>query len=177
MALTQVKRYLDNNISKIIFISVFALIFSSCNEKDSKIVHYEFEGIRVSRYDTDKKTYLYYGHCNNPIILTEKASAVVDWRFDDYIFTFLLFHKDGRVEIITAGGGKIEKLLPKSKFFEKDYETGEYFKLMENYRSIKGYRELFQMSDNLKLEKKRNEEFKSTVKVGYELEDDKMACP
>lgn len=173
----QAKRYLDNNMRNIIFISIFVLIFSSCKEEDRKIIHYESEGIKVSRYDLDKKSYLYYGHCNNPIILTEKASAVVDWRFDDYLFTFLLFHKDGRVEVITGGGGKIEKLLPKSKFFEKDYETGEYNNLMESFRSVKGYRQLFQMSDNLELEKKRNQEFKSTIKVGYELEDDKIICP
>jgi hypothetical protein len=31
-------------------------------------------------------------------------SVIIDWQFDDFLMASMIFHKDGRVELINNGG-------------------------------------------------------------------------
>lgn len=146
---------------------VFILFFFiSCNVPE-EIMHYEYNQIRITRINIDKKAFFYYGNCNNKDVTCNEASVIVDWSFDDFLFGFLLFHPDGTVEIINGGGGKFQKARGNSKVFIKDYTNLELQTILSSYKSSHNYDNLFQLSDNPTLEKNRNFDFKSNVKLTY----------
>lgn len=137
-------------------------LFISCSNKE-EIIHYEYNGVKITRINKSKRAFFFYGNCDNNDIACKQASVVVDWSFDDSLFGFLVFNQNGTVEIINGGGGDFQKAKGDDKIFLRDYKNTELQKLLSNYKAPRSYNNLFQISDNLELERSRNREFKSKV--------------
>ena len=146
--------------------------------KDSpKIIHYVFDGIKISRYDIDKNTYLYYGDCNNSRYIMMEASMKIDWQFDDFLQAGLIFHNNGKVEVINRGGGKFNVLKQRSDIYIMEYESPEYSRLMAKYTFPNDFNNFCYIDDNLQFEFEENKKFKSKVTIATSLQKDKKTCP
>jgi len=138
--------------------------FSSCTEKE-QIIRYKYDEVIITRVNKSKRTFFYYGDVNNQKMASTRTSIIVDWAFDDILFGFLLFHKNGTVEIIDGGGGNFQTQKGDNNIFTKKYDNSEFLKLLNHYRAPHMYDNLFQISNNLDLEKARNMEFGSKVSI------------
>lgn len=157
--------------------TILLLLFSNCCCMFEKkfITHYRLNGIVVSRYDEGKKSYFYYGYCNSVVNITQKASVMVDWQFDDFLQASLIFHKDGSVEMLNDGGGSY-KNLKTNKIYYKHYESREYNRIKKPYLPPNSLNNLCRLSDDLSYEIRENKRLKSDVSINNELETDNMNC-
>ncbi|NQX38630.1 hypothetical protein HQN84_07205 [Pedobacter steynii] len=161
-------------MKKNMFIYFFALMFLSCKEDAQKIIHYEFEGVKVSRYDLEKRTYLYYGECNNAISIKKNVSLIIDWQFDDFLQASLIFHKDRKVQILSGGGGKFKQISRKNEIYFKEYGSPEYNKIMDQYAAPNDLNNLCYIFDNTQFELEENKKLGSKVVITDELENAKI---
>jgi hypothetical protein len=162
MELMQEKGFFTKRIFSLLFISILAW---SCGSEKKKIVHYNLDHVSISRYDEDKKTYLYVGYCNNSESIKAHVSVVIDWQFDDFLMASMIFHKDRTVELMSGGGGELKKISPGNAFFFRDYKPREYAEIIDEFSGTKGDKNLCELSDNLDLEKAKNLENRSYVKI------------
>ncbi|MEQ7802288.1 hypothetical protein ABDJ41_21005 [Pedobacter sp. ASV1-7] len=45
------------------------------------------------------------------------GSVIIDWQFDDFLMASMIFHKDGRVELINNGGGNFKMIGGRTEIF------------------------------------------------------------
>jgi hypothetical protein len=151
------------------YLFLFLLLISSfsCSLKNERVVHYQYKGVQITRIDRGSESTFFYGFCDNDEIECVNASVTIDWTFDNYLFGFILFNNDSTVEIIDGGGGeyKVHKN-SNPRLFMKKYE---YFQMadIESFVDRGDYNNLFQLSNDLELEEKRNKEFRSKIKAEY----------
>jgi len=133
----------------------------ACTKTD-RIVYYKYKDAEVTRLDRGKKTFFYYGHIYKKNVSDVKPEVIVDWSSDDNLFGFLHFFNDRNVEILNGGGGeyKTEKENPYLKYH--DIENAELNQILKKLRE-NPYENLYQISNYLELEKKRNKAFGSRV--------------
>lgn len=143
------------------------LLTPSCITKKGRIIHYEYNGAQVTRIDEGNVSSFYYGFCDNDDIECINESVTVDWSFENYLFGFLLFKNDSTIEIINGGGGDYTTH-PNSdpRLFMKKYDNFQMSDI-ESYSEGNEYNNLFQLSNDVELESKRNNEFGSRVKAIY----------
>jgi len=148
---------------------MFFLILTvvGCLNGEKKIVLYKFKGITLSRCDADKKSYFFYGNCDNETKIINEALVTIDWKFDDFLNAFLIFHEDGTVEILRNGVGKFSAVKRGGKIFFKTYESPEHSRITEKYFPPNHFNNLCRLSDNFEFEAKTNKEFKSNVLADY----------
>lgn len=133
-------------------------LLSACGQP-IQIVHYEYGGAKINRLNKGDKVFFSYGYSNDDEKIMKDASVVVDYSFDNILFGFLLFHKNGTIEIISGGGGDYKMIKDNKIFYQKDSSSKlDPFK-KGNYDS------LYQISDNLELERNRNKSFGSRVRI------------
>nr|WP_294794771.1 hypothetical protein [uncultured Mucilaginibacter sp.] len=135
------------------------LSFFSC-KKSVTLTHYQYKDIKVTRVDKGEKVFFSYGYFNDESTAVDSAGVVVDCSFDHFLFGFLLFHQNGSVEVISGGGGNYKMQKKGTMVF---YDDKSSFNL-DNFKSG-NYNNLYQISDNLDLEQKRNNAFGSIVKI------------
>lgn len=148
---------------------VFLILAWSCGDEKKKIVHYSLDKMSVSRYDEGKKTYLYAGYCDNIESIKERVSVVIDWQFDDFLMASMIFHKNGTVELLSGGGGELKKTGTGNAIFFRDYKPREYAEVVDEFSKAKGNKNLCDLSDNLDLEKTKNLENRSYIKISEHL--------
>ena len=160
----------------LLFVLISMLFFFSCKEEEIRIIHYKLNGVSVSRVDVEKKTYLYYGDCNNAEFIKKKASLLIDWQFDDFLQASLIFHENGRVEIMSGGGGKLKMTSKKNEIYFREYESPEFNEIMDRYTAPNDLNNLCYIGDNTKFELQENKKFRSKVLIIDELQNDKSNC-
>ena len=150
---------------KYIYIIIILVSVLSCSSNDEKLIHYSYNNVNITRVDKGNISYFYYGYCNNNDIRCINESVSIDWRFDRYLFGFILFKDDSTVEIIDGGGGSyINYSHANSKLYKREYDNTQ----LDNIEVLKkkdGYDNLFQLSNDLVLEHKRNKKFGSKVEA------------
>lgn len=173
MVLTQVKKYFTNHIGG--WYLILALIFAvfGCSNGEKIIIHYKFKGTEVSRCDTNKKSYFFYGNSNSEAKIIEGASVMVDWQFDDFLQAALIFHEDGTVEIMKNGVGEFNSIQERGGIFFKDYESPEHNRITQKYLPPNRFHNFCRLSDNLVFETETNKKFGSDVLAEY-LSEKKM---
>lgn len=148
---------------RIIFSIMFILSITACASKREKIIHYVYNGVQVTRVDLGNRSCFYYGYCNNEDIPCFNESVTIDWSFDNYLFGFILFNNDSTVEIINGGGGEyINHKNSDTRLFVIKYKNFQMSNI-ESYSEGEDYDNLLQLSNNIELEIKRNNEFGSRV--------------
>lgn len=142
--------------TKMVIGFVFFLMLNwSCEQEQKKIIHYSFNNVTVSRYDDKKKTYLYMGYCKSIESIRKHVSIIIDWEFDDFLLASMIFHKNGTVELISGGGGEFKKVGTQTLMFFKEYTPAQYTKIVEQFSTPEGNKNLCELSDNLDLERKK----------------------
>jgi len=144
---------------KKVILLVLLFSFFSC-KKSVNLTHYQYKNVKITRADSGDKIYFSYGYFNYDKEVINRANVLADCSFDHFLFGFLFFHPNGTVEIINGGGGKYSALKNGSMLFYNDTSSIK----LDKFRSG-NYDNLYQLSDNLDLEKKRNKAFGSKVKV------------
>jgi hypothetical protein len=160
----------------LVFVSISILVFFSCKEKKSIVIHYKLNDIAVSRLDIEKRTYLYYGDCNNINFIKKKVSVLIDWRFDNFLQASLIFHEDGKVEIMTGGGGQLKMISRRDDIYFRAYESPEFNKIMDRYAPPNNLDNLCYIFDNTQFERKENIRLKSKIFITDSLPTDKVIC-
>lgn len=173
MELTQVKRYLIRHVKNWLLICSLIIPGFGCLNGGNIIIHYKFKGIEVSRCDTDRKSYFFYGNCNNEAKIINEASVLVDWQFDNFLQAALIFHEDGTVEIMKNGVGEFTLIQESGKIFFKEYESPEHNRITEKYFPPNRFHNFCRLSDNLTFEAETNKKFGSDVVAEY-LSEQKM---
>lgn len=135
------------------------LFFVGCDHR-KQIIHYQYNGVKITRLNKGDKIFFSYGYSNKEKEIIKDASVLVDYTFDKFLFGFLLFHKNGTVEIISGGGGDYKSLMKNSRlFFQTDSSSSLDFVKKGKYDN------LYQISDDLDAEGNRNRSFESNVKI------------
>lgn len=144
---------------------LIALLFS-CDYAAEKYIYYEYAGIVVTRLDKGKQTYFYYGQCDNEGLKCQEPSVEVDWSFNDYLDGFILFHENGIVEVISAGGTRYKSNdKGDSRLLTKEYSNSELGKLLNPYYENEASENLYHIYSIIETEKKVNTN--SKVKPTY----------
>ncbi|RYF22815.1 MAG: hypothetical protein EOO42_08185 [Flavobacteriales bacterium] len=151
-----------------LFIIMICVLFS-CSRRSEQIIHYELNGAQITRYDEDKLTFLYFGHCNNAEYILKNADVLIDWRFDDFLMASMIFHRNGKVELLSGGGGQIKILNTKGNIFLKNYNAQEYSAVLDKFMRLNGDRDFCRLNDNLNFELGVNKKLQSLVKTEFEL--------
>ncbi|WP_439879775.1 hypothetical protein ACSX1A_11380 [Pontibacter sp. MBLB2868] len=148
-----------NRLKNLTLLSLLLLI--GCTPEES-LLHYKFGQNTITRLNKEKKVYLYDGAYSLEGIESQQASAVIDWQFDDGLFWFIQFQPDDTVLLFSGGLGRLESINKKGSKLVYSKETND---LLEPYQSdSSSYNNLYQLSNNLQLEKERNEKFGSKVR-------------
>ncbi len=149
-----------------ILVPLLIALLSSCNYTTEKYINYEYAGTVVTRLDKGKKTFFYYGQCDNESLKCPEPSVEVDWSFDDYLDGFILFHENGIVEIISGGGTRF-KVNSKgdSRLLTKEYSNPELGKLLNPYFEKEPFDNLYHIYSVIETERKINTN--SKVKAIY----------
>lgn len=160
MELTLGKHYIS-------FFGCFLIAFIfSCTELAVRIRHYSYRSnIVVSRVDSNKKTYLFYGYCDNPDIIKRKSDVVIDWEFDDFLKATVIFLPNGKVEVLSGGGGKLHQVGNNKAIYFKEYNSRQYWDKMEEFEDIDGSKTSVDLNDNLNFEELENKKQKSEIKI------------
>jgi hypothetical protein len=164
------KRYMINKIITRVFAFILIITTLGCSGEEEIIIHYKFKNSVVSRYDNDKKSYFFYGNIDNTDKLIDGATIIVDWQFDDFLQSSLIFHENGTVEIMKNGVGEFSVIKKGGKMFFKEYESPEQNRITQKYYPPNRFHNFCRLSDNLEFEAKTNKEFGSDVTAEYILE-------
>ncbi|MEA1980489.1 MAG: hypothetical protein U9N54_05905 [candidate division Zixibacteria bacterium] len=143
---------------------ILVFMFVSCSENN--FIYYELNGVTVTRIDDGNKIYIYHGRCDNSFTPCSESYVKAEYSgFNSGMSGYIIFNTNGSVDFV-----KVDALVEKTG---KD-SLLNIFKFKTNYEavhwrdSIKGnYGKIVEVSDILKLEKSRNLENKSKVKVTY----------
>ncbi len=164
------KRYMINQIITRVFVLVLIINTLGCSGEEEIIIHYKFKNYEVSRYDNNKKSYFFYGNSDNKDKLIDGATIMVDWQFDDFLQSSLIFHENGTVEIMKNGVGEFSVIKKGGKIFFKEYEAPEHNRITQKYYPPNRFHNFYRLSDNLEFEAKTNKEFGSDVMAEYTLQ-------
>lgn len=150
------------NLNKLkVFTLLSLLLLIGCTPEES-LLHYKFGENTITRLNKEKKVYLYDGAYSLEDLESQQVSAVIDWQFDDGLFWFIQFQPDDTVLFFSGGLGKLESINKKGSKLVYSKETNDLLKPYQNDSS--NYNNLYQLSNNLQLEKERNERFRSKVR-------------
>jgi hypothetical protein len=137
------------------------LLLIGCTPEES-LLHYKFGQKTITRLNKEKKVYLYDGAYSLEDIESQQASAVIDWQFDDGLFWFIKFQPNDTILLFSGGLGKLVSMNKKGSKLVYSKDTND---LLQPYQSdSSSYNNLYQLSNNLQLEKERNEKFESKVR-------------
>jgi hypothetical protein len=163
MVLRQENVLKKEDVNMRILIICLVICILACTRTD-RIVYYKYNNVEITRVDRGKATFFYYGHIYRKNISSLKPEVIVDWSSDDNLFGFLHFINDKNVEVLDGGGGEYRNENKNSYLNFKDIENAELNKLLKKLRN-NPYENLYQISNNLELEKKRNKAFGSKVHI------------
>ena len=146
-----------------LFLLLFYISLYSCERFDS-IIHYQYNGVTITRLDKDAVSYFYYGNFSKESDLPEEYIEASYRGFDGIMEGYLVFLNDKKVAIVPTT--YFEQKAPTADLFLKEYENPDYINWVD---SISGrYKNIVAISHVIKLEKQRNQKNHSKVLVSYE---------
>lgn len=147
---------------KLVVLILFCVVFYSCERYDA-IIHYQYNGVTITRLDKDAVSYFYYGFSTKESDLPEDYIEASYHGFDGVMDGYLIFSQDKKVILVPATYFK-EKGIAAS-FSLKQYDNPNFIKWRD---SIHGnYGNIIQVSNIIKLEKEYNIKNYSKVKALY----------
>ena len=143
---------------------ILVLFLNSCKKKE-EFIYYSYEDITVTRVDRENHIYFYYGKFENTDLLPKSYIEATYNGFDGVMDAFLIIEKDKTVKIVPIADlfdeiNKDQKL--KLERFEHNID---FIKWVESID--KKYKNVYRLSNLLKLEIKRNKENNSEIKAVY----------
>jgi hypothetical protein len=143
---------------RILNILLSILIFSSCSQENR--IFYEYNGVVITRINKDNQIYFYRGKQEDSSFIKAEYSGL-----NSGMGAYLVFKPNGMVELVKVYDS-FEKFGSDSSLVLKEYkENIEFIKWTD---SIKGnYNNIIEVSDIINIEKERNLQNHSKVKVTY----------
>jgi len=149
---------------KLLLISV---LFCLCSCETNRIIYYRYGGITITRIDSVAKSLFYYGSYNKNHLGNINPNIEVTYSgFNNGMDMFIVFHKNGTVEVIPNGIGDVEQTEKKDTvFYVSNHENHALDSILKSYLSSNlGY---IRVSDALNIEDKFKREYHSRVQVIY----------
>ena len=148
---------------KNIYFIILSFMFFSCSQ--DAFIYYEYDGVTITRVDDGNQIYFYYGKYDNSSLTASESYVKAEYSgFNSGMNAYLNFQENDIVEVI-----RVEAL------FETNGLSDSLILVdMDNIRfitwrdSIRGnYGKIVEVSDIVKLEKKRNKQNNSRVNAIY----------
>jgi hypothetical protein len=96
------------------------LLLTGCIE-EKKTIHYEYNGVVVTRLDIGNESYFYYGKYTSKEITKQKNYLkAYSFGWDGVMYGHLIFHSDKTVELVQGAGKYEEKGKNDSLFFSTE---------------------------------------------------------
>jgi hypothetical protein len=131
------------------------------------VIYYEYNGTIITRLSKDGETYFYHGKCDDNIKKCPESFIKAEHSgFNSSLDCFLLFRGNGFIELINNGGGYFtEWHIENKRLFMRKYDNSELPLFHDAFSN--NYNNLIRISSSINLEKKRNANNNSKVKVIY----------
>ncbi|WP_157255388.1 hypothetical protein [Pedobacter sp. Leaf216] len=148
-----------------LYLCLFLMLLTSCSNS-SKIIHYQYKGVVITRVNGYPKDYFYYGKFDNTKNLPKDYILSKFSGFDGLMSAFLVFKKDKTVEIIPVADDFTKIGDNASLKLNSEIENIDFIHWRDS--TSNNLDSIVEVSDDLKLEIARNKDGRSKVKATYD---------
>jgi hypothetical protein len=141
------------------------MLLSSCSNS-SKIIHYQYKGVVITRVNDYPRDYFYYGKFDNTKNLPKDYVLSKFSGFDGLMSAFLVFKKDETVEIIPVADDFTKIGDSPSLKLNSEIENIDFIHWRDS--TSNNLDSIIEVSDGIKLEIARNKAGRSKVKATYD---------